>query len=124
VRLWDVREKGFKEQDLTTDGVHYLGRFLGDRLLHTTTAAGEQVVWDVADRRDTYRYYVGYGSVLSPSTDGKALTIVDGSRTSVIPLEAERWMDRLCALAQRELTEGEKELAVDPDQVDDVCPDF
>ncbi|MEU6179594.1 hypothetical protein [Streptomyces coeruleorubidus] len=66
----------------------------------------------------------GYGSVLSPSTDGKSLTIVDGSRTSVVPLDPERWMHRLCALAQRELTEKERQRAVDPDQVDDVCPDF
>ncbi|MGW0368660.1 nSTAND1 domain-containing NTPase [Streptomyces coeruleorubidus] len=123
VRLWDVQKKAWK-QELTSNGVYYLGRFLGDRLLHTTTAAGEQVVWDIEDRQDTYRYYVGYGSVLSPSTDGKSLTIVDGSRTSVVPLDPERWMDRLCALAQRELTEEERKRAVDPDQVDDVCPDF
>ncbi|MFD6170927.1 nSTAND1 domain-containing NTPase [Streptomyces coeruleorubidus] len=123
VGLWDVQKKAWK-QDLTSNGVHYLGRFLGDRLLHTTTAAGEQVVWDIEDRQDTYRYYVGYGSVLSPSTDGKSLTIVDGSRTSVVPLDPERWTDRLCALAQRELTEEERNRAVDPDQVDDVCPDF
>ncbi len=123
VQLWDVEKK----QDLpalTTNGIYYLGRFLGDRLLHTTTAAGEQVVWDVGDRQDTYRYYVGYGSVLSPSTDGKTLTIVDGSRTSAVPLEPERWVDRLCTLAQRELNEGEKKLAVDPAQVEDVCPDL
>ncbi|MEU0249702.1 trypsin-like peptidase domain-containing protein [Streptomyces sp. NPDC006235] len=121
VRLRDVQKKTWR-QDLTSNGVYYLGRFLGDRLLHTTTAAGEQVVWDIDKRQDTYRYYVGYGSVLSPSTDGKSLTIVDGSRTSVIPLEPERWMDRLCALAGRELTEDEKELAVEPDLVADVCP--
>ncbi|MFH9004587.1 trypsin-like peptidase domain-containing protein [Streptomyces afghaniensis] len=121
VRLWDVQKKTWR-QNLTNNGVYYLGRFLGDRLLHTTTAAGEQVVWDIDKRQDTYRYYVGYGSVLSPSTDGKSLTMVDGSRTSVIPLEPERWMDRLCALAGRELTKTEKELAVEPDLVDDVCP--
>ncbi|WP_086562314.1 trypsin-like peptidase domain-containing protein [Streptomyces africanus] len=123
VRLWDVQKKDWR-QDLTTNGVYYLGRFLGDRLLHTTTAAGEQVVWDIDKRQDTYRYYVGYGSVLSPSTDGKSLTMVDGSRTSVIPLEPERWMDRLCTLAGRELNNAEKKLAVDPDLVDDVCPAF
>ncbi|MDQ1019273.1 nSTAND1 domain-containing NTPase [Streptomyces afghaniensis] len=123
VQLWDVQKKTWR-QDLTNNGVYYLGRFLGDRLLHTTTAAGEQVVWDIDERQDTYRYYVGYGSVLSPSTDGKSLTIVDGSRTSVIPLEPERWMARLCALAGRELTKREKKLAVDPDLVDDVCPAF
>jgi WD40 repeat protein/energy-coupling factor transporter ATP-binding protein EcfA2 len=121
VRLRDVQKKTWR-QNLTNNGVYYLGRFLGDRLLHTTTAAGEQVVWDIDKRQDTYRYYVGYGSVLSPSTDGKSLTMVDGSRTSVIPLEPERWMDRLCALAGRELTRTEKGLAVDPDLVDDVCP--
>jgi WD40 repeat protein/energy-coupling factor transporter ATP-binding protein EcfA2 len=121
VRLRDVQKKTW-QQNLTNNGVYYLGRFLGDRLLHTTTAAGEQVVWDIDKRQDTYRYYVGYGSVLSPSTDGKSLTMVDGSRTSVIPLEPERWMDRLCALAGRELTRTEKGLAVDPDLVDDVCP--
>lgn len=121
VRLWDVRKKKFREPDLTYDGVYYLGRFLDNRLLHTTTAAGELVVWDVVDRRDTYRYYMGYGSIVSPSADGKSLTMMDGSRTSVVPLDPERWADRLCALAQRELTEGEKELAVDPDQVEDVC---
>ncbi|MEU0388585.1 nSTAND1 domain-containing NTPase [Streptomyces chartreusis] len=121
VQLRDV-EKKRDLPGLTYNGVYYLGRFLGDRLLHTTTAAGEQVVWDIDKRQDTYRYYVGYGSVLSPSTDGKSLTMVDGSRTSVIPLEPERWMDRLCALAGRELTENEKELAVEPDLVDDVCP--
>ncbi|MGA5897927.1 trypsin-like peptidase domain-containing protein [Streptomyces venetus] len=123
VSLWDV-EKKKKLPGLTYNGVYYLGRFLGDRLLHTTTATGEQVVWDVDDRQDTYRYYVGYGSVLSPSTDGKNLTIVDGSRTSTIPLDPERWMDRLCALAGREPTEAEKKLAADPDQVEDVCPGF
>ncbi|MFC9507369.1 trypsin-like peptidase domain-containing protein [Streptomyces sp. NPDC057002] len=123
VDLWDVEKKRYLPE-LTYSGVYYLGRFLGDRLLHTTTAAGEQVVWDVADRQDTYRYYVGYGSVLSPSTDGTSLTIVDGSRTSTIPLAPERWMDRLCSLAQRELSEAERDLAVDPDQVDDVCPDL
>ncbi|GHD16509.1 hypothetical protein GCM10010313_44880 [Streptomyces violarus] len=123
VKLWDVEKKRYLPE-LTYNGVYYLGRFLGDRLLHTTTAAGEQVVWDVGDRQDTYRYYVGYGSVLSPSTDGKSLTIVDGSRTSTIPLAPERWMDRLCALAGRELTRTEKKLAVDPDQVEDVCPDL
>ncbi|WDV51972.1 trypsin-like peptidase domain-containing protein [Streptomyces coeruleorubidus] len=121
VRLWDV-EKKRDLPALTYNGVYYLGRFLGDRLLHTTTAAGEQVVWDIENRQDTYRYYVGYGSALSPSTDSKALTLVDGSRTSVIPLEPERWMDRLCALAGRELTKKERKLAVDPDQVEDVCP--
>ncbi|MFC9679322.1 trypsin-like peptidase domain-containing protein [Streptomyces sp. NPDC056948] len=123
VQLWDV-EKKQRLPELTYNGVYYLGRFLGDRLLHTTTAAGEQVVWDVTERQDTYRYYVGYGSVLSPSTDGTSLTIVDGSRTSTIPLAPERWMDRLCSLAQRELSEAERDLAVDPDQVDDVCPGF
>ena len=76
------------------------------------------------DRQDTYRYYVGYGSVLSPSTDGRILTIVDGSRTSTIPLDPERWMDRLCALAEREPREAEKKLAADPDQVENVCPDL
>ncbi|MET9865604.1 hypothetical protein ABZZ16_05230, partial [Streptomyces sp. NPDC006386] len=121
VRLWDVRKKKFREPDLASDGVYYLGRFLDSRLLHTTTAAGQLVVWDVAERRDTYRYYMGYGSIVSPSTDGRSLTMLDGSRTSVVPLDPERWADRLCALAERELTEGEKELAVDPDQVEDVC---
>ncbi|CAL9313912.1 nSTAND1 domain-containing NTPase [Streptomyces sp. SudanB52_2052] len=120
VHLWDVRKKVWK-QTLTTNGVYYLGRFLGNRGLHTTTAAGEQVVWDVTDRQDTYRYYVGYGSVLSPSTDGRNLTMIDGSRTSVVPLDPDRWADRLCSLAQRELTEREREVAVDPDQVEDVC---
>ncbi|MFF5983568.1 trypsin-like peptidase domain-containing protein [Streptomyces olindensis] len=120
VHLWDVRKKVWK-QTLTGNGVYYLGRFLGNRGLHTTTAAGEQVVWDVTDRQDTYRYYVGYGSALSPSTDGRHLTIIDGSRTSVIPLDPERWADRLCTLAQRELNEVERNLAVDPDQVEDVC---
>ncbi|UOB12629.1 trypsin-like peptidase domain-containing protein [Streptomyces sp. HP-A2021] len=123
VRLWDVRKKGWKPS-LTYHGVYYLGRFLGDRLLHTTTAAGEQVVWDIDKRQDTYRYYVGYGSALSPSTDGKNLTLVDGSRTSTIPLDPERWTDRLCALAEREPTDEEKDLAADPDQVEDVCPGF
>ncbi len=120
VHLWDVRKKVWK-QTLTTNGVYYLGRFLGNRGLHTTTAAGEQVVWDVTDRQDTYRYYVGYGSVLSPSTDGRNLTMIDGSRTSVVPLDPDRWADRLCSLAQRELTERERGVAVDPDQVEDVC---
>ncbi len=122
VELWDI-EKKRPLPELTYNGVYYLGHFLGDRLLHTTTAAGEQVVWDVEDRQDTYRYYVGSGSVLSPSTDGESLTIVDGSRTSTIPLAPERWMDRLCALAGREPTEREKELAVDPGLVQDVCPE-
>lgn len=66
---------------------------------------------------------MGYGTVLSPSTDGKSLTTVDGSRMSVFPLDPGRWMDRLCSLAGRELTGGERKPAVDPDQVDDVCPD-
>lgn len=33
-------------------------------------------------------------------------------------------MDRLCALAEREPTDEEKDLAADPDQVEDVCPGF
>ncbi|MGV4885127.1 nSTAND1 domain-containing NTPase [Streptomyces viridosporus] len=121
VHLWDVRRK--KEEDpLTYDRVHWLGRFLDDRALHTTTEAGEQLVWDVTERQELYRYHVGYGSVASPDADGTSLTILDGSRTTVVPLDPERWIERVCTLAQRELNAGERRLAADRGEVEDVCP--
>ncbi|CAL9553257.1 trypsin-like peptidase domain-containing protein [Streptomyces sp. Tu 3180] len=121
VRLWDVGTK--KETAvLTYDRVYWLGPFLDGRSLHTTTEAGEQLVWDVTTGRELYRYHVGYGAVISPSADGKSLTVVDGSRGSVVPLDPERWIERVCALAQRELNDGERELAADRGEVEDVCP--
>jgi WD40 repeat protein len=120
VGLWDVEKK--QERTLTFDGVYYLGRFLRNGVLHTMTEAGEQLVWDVANDRELYRYYVGYGAKISPSADGKSLTILDGSRVSVVPLDPARWIDRLCTLAGRELNKGERKLAADGGEVDDICP--
>ncbi len=123
VRLWDVKKKR-ATATLTYDRVYWLGRFLGDRALHTTTEAGEQLVRDVTNGRELYRYYVGYGSVISPSADGKTLTIIDGSRVADVPLDPEVWIERVCGLAQRELNDGERDLAADRGEVEDVCPDF
>ncbi|MGC3002922.1 WD40 repeat domain-containing protein, partial [Streptomyces sp. G35A] len=123
VILWDV-EKKKEKASLTYDRVYWLGRFLDDNALHTTTEAGEQLVWDVAGREELYRYSVGYGAVISPSADGKALTIIDGSRVSVVPLDPDQWTERVCALAQRELSDNERDLAADRGEVEDVCPDL
>ncbi|MGW7254973.1 nSTAND1 domain-containing NTPase [Streptomyces sp. NPDC054834] len=120
VDLYDVEKKS--KQTLTFKGVYYLGRFLQNDVLHTMTETGEQLVWDVPDDRELYRYYVGYGAKISPSADGKALTIIDGSRASVVPLDPGRWIDRLCTLAQRELNAGERKLAADGGKVEDICP--
>ncbi|MFJ5559654.1 trypsin-like peptidase domain-containing protein [Streptomyces sp. NPDC093250] len=121
VRSWDVRKKDWTDLDLTYDDVYWLGHFLDDRVLHTTTEAGEQLVWDVAKRQELYRYYVGPGATGSPSPDGKKLALLDGSRASVVPLDPERWIERVCTLAQRNLTDAEKDLAADRGEVDDLC---
>lgn len=122
MRRWDVGKKKWTDLDLTYDDVHWLGQFLDDRVLRTTTEAGEQLVWDVAKRQELYRYHVGVGATGSPSPDGKTLALLDGSRASVVPLDPERWIERVCALAQRELNDEEKELAADRGEVEDVCP--
>ncbi|MFF9107063.1 trypsin-like peptidase domain-containing protein [Streptomyces sp. NPDC014805] len=121
VRLWDVEKKKDLPR-LTYNGVYFIGLFLGDRLLHTTGTSGEQRVWDVSGGQEAYRYYVGYGARISPDADGKALTIVDGSRVSVVPLDPEQWAARLCTLVERGMTDGERKLAPAGSRTDDVCP--
>jgi WD40 repeat protein len=121
VRLWDVEKKKDLPR-LTYNGVYFIGLFLRDRLLHTTGTSGEQRVWDVSGGQEAYRYYVGYGARISPDADGKALTIVDGSRVSVVPLDPEQWAARLCTLVERGMTDGERKLAPAGSRTDDVCP--
>ncbi len=122
VRLWDVGKKDWSDLDLTYDDVYWLGHFLDHRVLHTTTESGEQLVWDVAKRQELYRYYVGSGTTASPSPDGKRLALLDGSRASVVPLDPERWIERVCTLAERELNGVEKDLAADRGEVGNLCP--
>ncbi|MFI6122334.1 trypsin-like peptidase domain-containing protein [Streptomyces sp. NPDC051064] len=122
VRLWDI-ERDKWDGTLTDDGVYALGRFLDEKgdTLHTTTRAGEQVVWDTQDRDMLYRYWVYYDTTLSPDSTGERITAVEGSRSFTVPLDADKSIERLCALAQRGPTKGERERAGDSDEFDHAC---
>ncbi|WP_331743902.1 trypsin-like peptidase domain-containing protein (plasmid) [Streptomyces sp. NBC_00873] len=122
IRLWDIKRNRW-DGKLTDDGVYALGRFLNEKgdTLHTTTRAGEQVVWDTQDRNMLYRYWVYYDTTLSPNSTGERITAVEGSRSFTVPLDADKSIERLCALAQRGPTKGERERAGDSDEFDNAC---
>ncbi|MFB7586263.1 trypsin-like peptidase domain-containing protein [Streptomyces sp. NPDC056169] len=122
VRLWNIERRKW-DGVLTDDGVHALGRFLDARgdTLHTTTRAGEQVVWDTRKKDVRYRYWVRYDTTLSPNAGGDRITAVEGSRAYTVPLDADESIERLCALAQRGPTNAEKDRAGDSDEFADAC---
>ncbi|MGY3059926.1 WD40 repeat protein/energy-coupling factor transporter ATP-binding protein EcfA2 [Streptomyces sp. TE3672] len=122
VRLWDIGRKNW-EGTLTDDGVYMLGRILDEKgnIVHTTTRAGEQVVWNTKEKKILYRYWVHYGATLSPDSTGERITAVEGSRSFTVPLDADKSIERLCALAQRGPTKPERARAGDTDEMNDAC---
>ncbi|WP_405667832.1 hypothetical protein OG379_37800 [Streptomyces sp. NBC_01166] len=62
-----------------------------------------------------------YDDTLSPNSTGERITMVEGSRSFTVPLDADTSMERLCALAQRGPTEGERERAGESDEFDHTC---
>ncbi|MEV8228940.1 trypsin-like peptidase domain-containing protein [Streptomyces sp. NPDC079167] len=123
VRLWNIERKEWDDDKLTNDGVFALGRNLDEKgdVLHTTTRAGEQVVWDTRGKTVLYRYWAHYDTTLSPDSTGERITMVEGSRSFTVPLDADKSIERLCALAQRGPTKGERDQAGDSDEFDHAC---
>ncbi|RSS56554.1 trypsin-like peptidase domain-containing protein [Streptomyces sp. WAC01280] len=122
VSLWNIERKEW-DGTVAENGVHALGRFLdakGDTL-HTTTRAGEQVVWDTRKKDMLYRYWVRYDTTLSPNSTGDRITAVEGSHPYTVPLDPDASIERLCALAQRGPTDGEKDWVGDSDEFADAC---
>ncbi|MEV5984907.1 trypsin-like peptidase domain-containing protein [Streptomyces sp. NPDC052051] len=120
VRLWDMTGKKWREP-LTYDGVYWLGAFFSADTLGTQAPTNEFTVWDVHDRSEKYHFMPGYGATSDLTSDGGQLAYVDGGDARLISLDPADWTDRVCALAGRELTSTEKELAPPGSRVDDLC---
>jgi hypothetical protein len=107
--------------DLAVTGVLWLAAFSAPDTLSAQTTKNEYVTWNVPDGQERYRFPLAAGVTGDISRDGRWLAIIEGSDAVLLPLDPERWKDRLCRIAGRPLTEGEKDLAPAGSRTDGVC---
>ncbi|MFF3907149.1 trypsin-like peptidase domain-containing protein [Streptomyces sp. NPDC001848] len=120
VGLWDMAKKEWRKP-LTYDGAYWLDDFFSADTLGTQGPTNEFTVWDVRSRSEKYHFMPGYSATSDLTSDGRRLAIVDGGDARLMSLDPRDWTDRLCALAARELTSAEKDLAPPGSRVDHLC---
>ncbi|MFJ6560458.1 trypsin-like peptidase domain-containing protein [Streptomyces sp. NPDC091412] len=120
VELWDMPRKEWR-QPLTYEGAYWLGGFFSADTLGTQGQTNEFTVWDVRSRSERYHFMPGYAATSDLTSNGGRLAFVDGGDARLMSLDPGDWIDRLCALAGRELSSKEKELAPPGSRLDNLC---
>ncbi|MGW2767426.1 nSTAND1 domain-containing NTPase [Streptomyces sp. NPDC001275] len=120
VRVWDMDEKKWFKP-LTYEGAFWLGAFSSESSLSTISARNEYSVWDVRSRAEGYHFTLGYGFTAAVTRGGTEMGLIDGSDGRLLSLRPEAWMDRVCELAGRGMSKGEKALAPPGSRTDGLC---
>ncbi|MFJ9030443.1 trypsin-like peptidase domain-containing protein [Streptomyces sp. NPDC102274] len=123
VRVWDMDKEGEDKwlEPLAYRGVQWLGAFASESTLSTQSTLNEYTTWDVRSGTERYHFTPGYGTTADLTEDGAFMGLVDGSDGYILELDPERWLEKLCAVAGRGLSSGEKSLAPPGSRTDQVC---
>ncbi|WP_326809975.1 trypsin-like peptidase domain-containing protein [Streptomyces scopuliridis] len=123
VRVWDMDKKGEEKwlKPLAYQGVQWLGAFASESTLSTQSTLNEYTTWDIRSGTERYHFTPGYGATADLTEDGAFMGLVDGSDGHILELDPERWLEKLCAVAGRGLSPGEKSLAPPGSRTDEVC---
>ncbi|MEU0280595.1 trypsin-like peptidase domain-containing protein [Streptomyces sp. NPDC006195] len=123
VRVWDMDKEGEDKwlEPLAYRGVQWLSAFASESTLSTQSTLNEYTAWDVRSGTERYRFTPGYGATADLTADGAFMGLVDGSDGHLLELDPERWLEKLCAIAGRGLSSGEKDLAPPGSRTDGVC---
>lgn len=123
VRVWDMDKAGKDKwlEPLTYRGVQWLSAFSSESTLSTQSTQNEYTAWDVSGGTERYHFTPGYGATADLTADSASMGLVDGSDGYVLTLDPERWLEKLCAVAGRGLTAGEKALTPPGSRTDHVC---
>ncbi|MFE4368407.1 trypsin-like peptidase domain-containing protein [Streptomyces sp. NPDC056835] len=123
VRVWDMDKDGEDRwlKPLAYRGVQWLSAFTSESTLSTQSTLNEYTAWDVRSGTERYHFTPGYGSTADLTENGAFMGLVDGSDGYLLELDPERWLEKLCAVAGRGLSQGEKSLAPPGSRTDQVC---
>ncbi|MFB8348735.1 nSTAND1 domain-containing NTPase [Streptomyces niveus] len=123
VRVWDMDKDGDDRwlKPLTYQGVQWLGGFASESTLSTQSTLNEYTTWDVRSGDELYRFTPGYDATADLTGNGESMGVVDGSAGHIFELKPEKWLEKLCELAGRDLTSAEKSLAPPGSRTDQVC---
>ncbi|MFE2746285.1 trypsin-like peptidase domain-containing protein [Streptomyces scopuliridis] len=123
VRVWDMDKEGEEKwlKPLAYRGVQWLGAFASESTLSTQSTLNEYTTWDVRSGTERYHFTPGYGATADLTEDGASMGLVDGSDGHILELDPERWLEKLCEVAGRGLSSGERSLAPPGSRTDQVC---
>ncbi|MFD5897200.1 trypsin-like peptidase domain-containing protein [Streptomyces sp. NPDC060366] len=123
VRVWDMDKEGEERwlEPLAYQGVQWLGAFASESTLSTQSTLNEYTTWDVRSGIERYHFTPGYDATADLTEDGEFMGLVDGSAGHILELDPEKWLEKLCVVAGRGLSPGEKSLAPPGSRTDQVC---